>query len=64
MSPQKKNPGWQAGVQELLVNVHHRHALCTASERRAQIIGRRFYVPYSLARTIAHLAFGEGRDDE
>ena len=63
MSAPKKNPGWQAGVQQSLVHLHHQDPICTASERRAQIIGRRFYVPHSLARTIADLAFGEGRDD-
>jgi hypothetical protein len=62
MEPQMQNPGWQAGASRDCFG-RPSHRFLTASDWRAQMLARRFRLSPWMARDIARLCFGEGRND-
>jgi hypothetical protein len=63
MMQTNENPGVQAGAFGELLADGWSPATLTATERRAQILSRRFALSPSTAQLVAWLYFGEGRDD-
>lgn len=62
MHPEKQNPGWLAGASRNQLGGWLQCSL-TASGWRAQMLASRFCLSTWMARDMARLCFGEGRDD-
>lgn len=63
MTAQMQNPGVLAGASRDLLCLGRSHSPSTASDWQAQTLGSRFCLSPWMARDMARLCFGEGRND-
>lgn len=62
-SPEMRNPGLAPRASRDLLCAGWSRSSITASDLRAQTLGVRYRLSPWMARDIARLCFGEGRDD-